>query len=309
LLQALTGRLAGRVPVQALREAAREIEAEQFWSALEAITSTLRRRERLELARSLARNRHVVAERRALRGDDAPARRELAARRLALLPSARLRPTLRRALVTGPEPVRLAAARGLALLRDVPALGWICSHPSALATRPLPAVSGLLRAFGPGARTWLIAALDRGIAQPRFECAVLDALGISRCRSARERIQSRLHSRERDVRVAAARSLGRLGMGEAIPSLIPALADPAWPVRAQAASALGRLRAAPAADALAGCVTDPAWWVRHHAAYALASIGPEGRDLLCELVLRSPDPFAREMAREALDQAVSRETA
>jgi hypothetical protein len=205
--------------------------------------------------------------------------------------------------------VRLAAARGLATLRDLSALGWLCAHPRALATRPLPAISGLLRAFGPGARVWLIAALDRGLDQPHFECAVLDALGITRCRSARERIEQRLQSRQREVRVAAARSLGRLGMGEAIPSLIGALADPAWPVRAQAAGALGRLRATPAVDALAERVTDPAWWVRHHAAYALAMLGAEGRDVLCELVLRSPDVYAREMAREALDHAVVKESA
>jgi hypothetical protein len=45
------------------------------------------------------------------------------------------------------------------------------------------------------------------------------------------------------------------------------------------------------------------------AAYALAVIGSEGRDALCELVVRSPDGYAREMAREALDRAVVRRSA
>ena len=44
-------------------------------------------------------------------------------------------------------------------------------------------------------------------------------------------------------------------------------------------------------------------------AYALAIIGSEGRDALCELVVRSDDGFAREMAREALDRAVQRRSA
>jgi HEAT repeat protein len=309
LVQLLAGRLSGRVAAQTLDAAAREAEADHFWDAMEAIAATLRRGERLLLAESLSRNRHVSAERRTLIESDAPVRRERAARRLGLLPSARMRRPLRRALVAGPEPVRLAAGRALATLRDIPALHWLCAHPEALATRPLPALSGLLRAFGPGARAHLITALDRGIDVPHFECAILDALGVTRCRSARERIETRLHRDVLEVRVAAARALGRLGMAESIPALIIALGDPEWPARAQAAQALGRLRATPAVEALAESVADSAWWVRRHAAYALAAIGNEGRDALCELAVRSPDPYAREMAREALDHALVRHTA
>jgi HEAT repeat protein len=88
-----------------------------------------------------------------------------------------------------------------------------------------------------------------------------------------------------------------------------ALGDAAWPVRAQSAHALGRLRATPAVEALAERVADAAWWVRHHAAYALATMGPEGHDALCELIVRSPDPYAREMAREALDRGAMRTSA
>jgi HEAT repeat protein len=309
LLRTLSGRVAGHVHDDALRLAARDAASDQFWDAMEAIASTLRRRERLQLALSLARNRHVIAEKRARVHGDSPQRRERAARRLGLLPSKRMQPALRRALIQGPEPVRLAAARALASLRDLGALRWICEHPETLATRPLPMLSGLLRSFGPRARAHLIGALDRTIAVPRFECAVLDALGLSRCRSARERIETRLRSEAVDVRVAAARALGRLGMGESIPSLVTALADSAWPVRAQSAHALGRLRATPAVDALAERVADAAWWVRHHAAYALAAIGPEGHDALCELIVRSPDAYAREMAREALDRGAVRTSA
>jgi HEAT repeat protein len=89
-------------------------------------------------------------------------------------------------------------------------------------------------------------------------------------------------------------------MGEAIPALLAALADDAWPVRAMAAQGLGRLGAAPAVEALAACVSDRSWWVRHHAAYALAAIGGEGHDALCDLAARADDRYAREMAQEAL---------
>lgn len=309
LFRLLTGRLAGHVPVRALREAARDSQSEPFWGAIEAITTTLRPRERRELARALEHSRHLVVERHVLRRDDAPARRELAARRLGLLPTQRSRRLLRRALVRGAEPVRFAAARSLAAHRDLAALGWLLTHPGTLAGRPVRSLSGLLRAWGPRGRALQMAALERRDLPPAVESALLDALGITRCRSAREAIESRLRSDCTDTRVAAARALGRLGMGEAIPGLILALADSDWPVRAQAARALGRLRATPAVEALSQRVTDPAWWVRHHAAYALAGLGSEGRDALCELVVRSSDPFAREMAREALDRAKDRRSA
>ncbi len=299
----------GRIGTGALRRAAHEAEAGSFWSAIEALASTLRPRERRQLAESLGRSRHVLAECRTLRDEDDDVRRELAAQRLALLPLARARRVLRRALVRGPEPVRLAAARALAAQRDLAALGWLLVHADTLPSRPLASISGLLRAFGPRGRALLVTALERGIVDPRFERAVVDALGLSRCRSARGGIEARLRSDAVELRIAAARALGRLGMGESIPGLMLALSDPAWPVRAQAAQALGRLRATPAVDALAGRVGDPSWWVRHHAAYALAGIGPEGRDALCELVVRSEDGFAREMAREALDRAVTRRSA
>ena len=309
LFRLLTGRLAGHVPPRALRVAARDSQSEPFWGAVEAITTTLRPRERRELARVLERSRHLVVERDVLRRDDPPARRELAAKRLGMLPVRRSRLLLRREMVQGPEPLRFAAARSLAAHRDLGSLGWLLAHPEALATRPARAISGLLRAFGPRGRALQLAALDRGGLPLAFEVGLLDALGITRCLSARAAIEARLRDAQVDIRVSAARALGRLGMGESIPSLMLALADEAWPMRAQAAFALGRLRATPAVELLTERVADPAWWVRHHAAYALAAMGSEGRDALCELIVRSPDPFAREMAREALDHGVARKSA
>jgi hypothetical protein len=302
LFRLLGGRVAGRVPARTLRHAVAHAEHESFWDAMEAITATLRLHERLELSRSLKRTGHVARERRLLHSSEPDARRELSARRLGFLPSVASRRALRRALVRGPANVSFAAARSLARHRDLRALRWLLEHPAAISSRPLPALSGLLRAFGPAARAMLIAALEQDVTDTRLECACIDALSLSRCRSARGSIANRLKSPHLELRVAAARALGRLGMGEAIPALGMALADDSWPVRAMAAQALGRLAATPAVDALALCVSDRSWWVRHHAAYALAAIGDEGRDALCELAARSEDRYAREMAREALDQ-------
>ncbi len=302
LFRLLRGRLAGSVPPRTLKQAVRAAEADSFWDAIEAIVTTLRLGERYDLARSLENNRHAAIERRVLLCGDDDARAELAARRLGLLPSQLGRRVLRRTLVRGPELVRFAAARALAKHRDRSALRWILEHPDSLARRPIPALSGMLRGFGPASRAMLIRAIDRGIENAHMECALLDALGVARCLSARSSIEARLRSPHTEVRVAACRALGRLGCVEAAPGLTLALADEAWPVRALSAQALGRLRSVEAVEALVERVSDRSWWVRHHAAHALARVGSEGRDALCELVVRSQDAYAREMARDALDQ-------
>jgi len=301
LFRLLSGRLSGRVRGRELRRAASDTGPEPFWDAVEAITTTLRVRERLALAKSLGRNGHLAHERRVLRASEPLARRELAAHRLGLLPSLRTRRVLRRELVRGPESLRFAAARALARHRDLAALRWLLAHPGTLERRPMPALIGLLRSFGPGARALLITALEQRRCDPRLECACIEALGMGRCRSARASIQSRLASPHLELRVTAARALGRLGMEESIPGLMLVLTDENWPVRAIAAQALGRLSASPAIDALVRCVSDRSWWVRHHAAYALAAIGGEGHEALSELAASSADMYAREMAREALE--------
>ena len=301
LFRLLSGRLSGRVRGGELRRAASDTGPEPFWDALEAITTTLRVRERVALARTLAKSRHLAYERRVLRGSEPVARRELAAHRLGLLPGKRTRRALRRVLVHGPESLRFAAARALARHRDLAALRWLLEHPGALARRPMPTLIGLLRAFGPGARAMLITALEQFRCDPRLECACIETLGMGLCRSARGSIAARLSSPHLELRVTAARALGRLGMGEAIPALTLALKDESWPVRAMAAQALGRLSASPAIDALVSCVSDRSWWVRHHAAYALAAIGGDAHDALGELAAHADDRYAREMAREALE--------
>lgn len=309
LYRLIGARIDGRLRGSELRRAAAGVSHDAFWDALEAIALTLRMRERRVLARTLERSRPLARERRMLLASVPALRRERAAYRLGLLPGPRSRRLLRRAMVQGPDLVAFAAARALARHRDLRALQWLLEQPAAITRQPIALLSGLLRAFGPRGRALLIAALERGLADPRMVCACVDALGMTRCRSARGSIEARLASPHLEVRVAAARALGRLGMPEATPALLPLLADDRWPVRAMTAQALGRLSASPAVDALADVVTDPSWWVRHHAAYALAAIGGDGHDALVTIAARSPDRYAREMAREALDHGRTRRQA
>jgi HEAT repeat protein len=291
-----------------LRRAAREADHRALWAALENLAPGPGPAKRRRLGELLERNRHALAERRALR-DDSPWRRELAARRLGLVSSPRSRRALRRAMQRGPESVTFAAALALARLRDRPALHWVLEHPETLARRTPRALAALLRGFGRPGLALMADALERGVADPRLARALIETLGLGGWRSAAGAIEVRLAAENVDVRVAAVRALGRLGGSACAPALIERLADPEWPVRAQAARALGLTGATDAVEPLAACLTDRAWWVRRHAAYALLALGEAGSSALRAAASTSPDPYARDISSEALGGGFPRSAA
>ena len=110
-----------RLPPHVLAKEAAAAAPEVFWAAIEDLTS--RRSGWLALSRALVDSPQFAAEREALL-DRSPWRRELAARRLALLFSPESRRALRRALRTGPGLVTAAAAAALARYRDLETLRW-----------------------------------------------------------------------------------------------------------------------------------------------------------------------------------------
>lgn len=291
--------VAGHTRGRKLLFQASRLEPDDFWESVSSLATHLTRRAFRDVEQALERSRHVGAERRALI-DGPPLRRELAARRLANLGAARHRHALRRALVAGPEPVTLAAGTALARIRDGATLRWLLEHPSALEHRTPVARFGLLRAFGRGAAPRLHAALVQKLSEPRMERAVIEALAAADRREAADLIASRLGHPWRDVRVAAARALGRLGAGEHRAGLVAALEDSDWRVRSQAARSLGRLSAREAIPALGRTLSDASWWVRRHSAYALAALGEEGQRALREAAAAHTDRYARDIAAEAL---------
>ena len=146
----------------------------------------------------------------------------------------------------------------------------------------------------------MAAALDSGLDSHRLERAVIEVLGMGRYRAARAALEIRAASGDPDLRVAAVRALGRIQAIESGMALLGALEDEAWQVRAQAARALGVIGATVAIPALAARLGDSSWWVRHHSAYALQRLGHEGQAALRRVVASSEDPYARDMANEAL---------
>jgi len=289
--------LRGEGHAERVIERAGRLDAGSFWTVLESRSFDAPLPTRL--ARALISSAHVREERRALR-DDSPWRRELAARRLGLIRTRRTRRALQRALARGPELVTQSAALALARQRDAATLRWLLDHPAALARRTPRARLALLRAFGPSAHGILLATLERNGLDPQLERALIDVLGAGGCEAAAAGIAARLGHRDTNVRVAAARALGKLRGAPRSAELCAALRDPDWPVRAQAADALGRLGEPRAVALLGARLEDPAWWVRHHAAYALTRLGREGRAELERVRSASVDRYAREMADEAL---------
>jgi len=81
-----------------------------------------------------------------------------------------------------------------------------------------------------------------------------------------------LKDREPAVRREAAKSLGAIKDGRAVPALILALRDDDSNVRMYAAYALGEIKDARAADALLQALRDPEWCVRDQAAWALREL-------------------------------------
>ena len=294
----------GRLSAFLLAKTADEATETEFWGALEGHLSRLSRGERRVLGMRLERCRHVAAERRALLGES-PLRREMAARRLGLLPCRRSRRALRTAVAAAPEAAAYAAARALARDADLRTLDWLLAHPELLPHRTAGQWTQLLRAFGRRALPFLTEAVEAGIDDLRVLRATLEALGLGPHAAATPAIERHLDHEDADVRVAAARALGRIQAGPCSDALLRALRDPEWPVRAQAAWALGRLGRDEAVPALSACLTDRHWWVRRHAAYALAALRERGAAALRLAVQASSDPYARDIADEAL-QSIAR---
>jgi HEAT repeat protein len=298
LVRSLCEFIEHRLSPHVLAQEAAAAAPDVFWAALE--DQVTRRSGWLALSRALVDNPHFAAEREALL-DKSPWRRELAARRLGLLFSPESRRALRRALRDGPGLVAATAAAALARYRDLEALRWLLANPAALERRTHRPRVTLLRAFGRRALPDLAAALDRGTGDAAMDRALIEALGLAGHREARRSIERRLRDGDVEQRIAAARALGQMRADDCATTLMGALQDEAWQVRAQAARALGRTRAGIAMLALPARLTDPAWWVRRHAAYALREFGMEGRRELERIAHGSPDPYARDMAREVLE--------
>jgi lysophospholipase L1-like esterase len=215
---------------------------------------------------------------RRLRGDEHPARRAEAARRLGSRGES-ARPAvdaLLTALGDPSEAVRFEAAQALVHVEprtgDVPAL-----------VRALASTDAYVRGFA----AWSLGNLQEAArdAVPALVAAI----------------------NEDETSAVVAGALARIGPAAeaAVPSLAEALRSPDPGRRWRAARALGRIgpRAGTAVQDLAAALTDPNEAVRAHAARALGRIGPGARPAAAALqrATGDPDPGVRQEARGALE--------
>lgn len=75
---------------------------------------------------------------------------------------------------------------------------------------------------------------------------------------------------------------------------------PSWEVRVAAAKALGRLGEPADRDQLIALLADPHWWVRYRAGKALMALPSVGRAELERIRETLPDRYAAEMLRHVL---------
>jgi HEAT repeat protein len=193
--------------------------------------------------------------------------------------------------------VRHAAVRALGMLGTDEAARALVRGMASGAV----AAERILEHLGPWAADALVEAYGRDDLRP-IRAALAEGLGLVAPDAAADVLGSLLATGEHEERVRACRALGRTRDPRRASLLATGLADSAWRVRAQAAAALAQVGSSdPAVVArLEAGLTDDAWWVRTNCGEALRAAGAPGIAAL-ERALTSPDPYARDRAREALE--------
>jgi hypothetical protein len=272
-----------------IRERLKGQEGKEFSSLLEGLQlgkrlverlSSRRLTTRLDALDALAKARLPSTLGPLLRfiGDEDPVMRFLSARAAA-----------RTMAELAPGPPREQAARVFADALEKAAL-------------PPGACSEILLLLGDGAAEVLGFLIGNPKAPSSVVRAALDAVGKLGLPMFTDGAVLRITDRDREVRAAALRALGRLGRApeEARDPIVIALNDDTEFVRIQAARAAAGLPAEIALPVLRGSLSDRSWWVRRAAAEALLRLGPAGIDTLWAAARKHPDRFAGDMAAQVL---------
>lgn len=153
-----------------------------------------------------------------------------------------------------------------------------------------PRVLGIVLATAPGdQRAGLVA-------------RAIDAVGRLKLLGLSEDVAAHVADPDPEVRAAALRALGRLGIlpSSAAAGVAQAMGDAVEFVRVQACRTAMLLPAKVARPALWRGLGDESWWVRRAAAQAFLGLGVGGPDLLQRASRTHPDRYARQMALQVL---------
>ena len=153
-----------------------------------------------------------------------------------------------------------------------------------------PRVLGIMLAAGPGDR------------RAGLVARAADAVGRLKLLQLARDVAMHLTDAEPEVRAAALRALGRVGILPAghEPSVVAALQDDVEFVRVQAAHTATLLPGRVAETQLWALLGDESWWVRKAAANALLRLGARGPRVLERAGRTHPDRYARHMAVQVL---------
>lgn len=226
-----------------------------------------------------------------------------AARALGLVRETRALPLLFKALDDEHEEVRAAAVEALGLIGHPQAIPVLLKRLPDQSRHQRARIVEALREFGDAATPALVAH-----ARSRREDAALvaDILGLIGGHVAAEELKVWMTDEHAEVRRAATRALGTIGLDESSTKLaLVALEDPDANVRAMAARALGRARRHDTALALARHLDDE-WMVAANSADALRRMGRPGLELLQARVDDKgyPGDLARQMLWERRSIAI-----
>jgi len=236
-------------------------------------------------------------------------RRCRAAEMLGSLGSPEAVPALVRLLGDHDPEVRLVSARALGRAERPEAASALLAALTGPRAVPPRVVSRALARLGTGAEPALVSALRHEDAQVRAVATeilgLVGAVGSVPALAAAVRREPSL-----EVRVRAARALGRVGLPAGVGALSEAAASPEVELRTVVARALGEIGTEPSVPVLTALLDDPAHPVAHNAAGALARCGPAGLAVLREAArvaddtdgASAPPPRAAH-AREALAHA------
>jgi hypothetical protein len=109
---------------------------------------------------------------------------------------------------------------------------------------------------------------------------------------------------DKELRIRAARSLGRLLVPASSGTLCALAADREWEVQAQAIRSLGNLQDWKTVPVLLKALFSPNWHVRYNAGYGLAAFGLVGVLQLREVARQKEDRYAADMAAMVLDTLI-----
>lgn len=109
---------------------------------------------------------------------------------------------------------------------------------------------------------------------------------------------------EKELRIRAARALGRFLVPSSVNVLTALAADEAWEVQAQALRSLGSLQNWKTVPLIAKALFSPHWHVRYNAGFALAAFGLIGVLQLQDISRQKEDRYAADMAAMVLDSVI-----